>query len=116
RVAELERREIERVVWRDPVGEQCAEDADEGDQRGTDRDRRMAKAVPRVTVEQAPQRARSRSSVDARGGAHSAFTETHLKVMKLSARWTSSTVFFAPQASACWCSGMWPMSSWWILN
>jgi hypothetical protein len=29
--------------------------------------------------------------------------------------WTISTFFFIPHASACWCSGRWPMSSAWIL-
>ena len=35
----------------------------------------------------------------------------HLKNTKLSASCTTSTFLRMPQASACWCSGMWPMSS-----
>jgi hypothetical protein len=35
----------------------------------------------------------------------------HLKNMKLSASWTSSTFLLVPQASDCWCSGRWPMSA-----
>ena len=34
--------------------------------------------------------------------------------MKLSANCTVSMLFFIPHASACWCSGRWPTSSWWI--
>ena len=100
------------------------------DRRRADRHRRGAEAVPDVAVEEA-RRARSASRRPAptrrarprrpprppgRRRTTSTSTVIHLKNMKLSASCTSSTFLLHAQASACWCSGMWPTSSWWILK
>ena len=56
RIAQLERREVERVVRRDHVGEDRAEDADQRDGRGADRDRRSAEAVANIAGRPARER------------------------------------------------------------
>ncbi len=103
------------------------------DHRGADRHRRVAEAVPDVAVEEACSASHApfdeyvatpcagaagfgaaRRSSRHSSGAH--LTLMYLNGMKLSASCTSVTFFFIAQASACWCSGMWPTSSWWILK
>jgi hypothetical protein len=53
RVAQLERRQVERVVRRDHVGEDRGEEAQGGDGSGGDRRRRAPERMPDVTVEKA---------------------------------------------------------------
>src|SRR5687768_12723812 len=74
----------------------------------------MGEAVPDVAFEEAPQCAGR--LVAARRRHHAHFSETHLKYIRLSGSCTRLTRVLKPQASACWCSGMWPTSSWWILK
>ena len=101
---------------RPSVGEQRAEDAD----AARPPPRRSPPASVRKLCQTSPSKNRGqrrpRVATSARRAVAGHFTVIHLKNMKLSASCTSSTFFFIAQASACWCSGMWPTSSSWILN
>ena len=134
RVAELERRQVERVVRRDDAGEHRAEDADAGDHRrrpspsaserklnARRRRRGSAPSGPAPGRPAPPARqvaARRRRAAGQPAGLlrlrlQRDPLEGHVVVRQLHQARPSS---LCAQASACWCSGMWPTSSWWILN
>jgi len=59
RIAQLERRQVERIVRRDDVGEQRSDEAKQRHDRGADRGRRASKRMPEVAVEKAGPATRS---------------------------------------------------------
>lgn len=130
RIAQFERGQVKGVVRCHPAGKDRAEHAHQCNQGRHHRHGRGAEAVANVAVEPAGkcffhrknQRhppAHQACGLRALRSTEKAKRETawnqgrliHLKYMKLSASCTSLTFLFTPQASACWCSGMWPTSA-----